>query len=105
MRVMTGWVGCVHFQEHSFAQKQAATNRRSAALRQAYTSIAGLDRHFLLQRLQPVQEIDARCPWLAAVKMARLSSLSTLSQSRYGRVVLARLKRQIEVGTENAAPS
>jgi hypothetical protein len=43
----------------------------------------------------------ARCAWLAAVKIARLSALSTPSQVGDVRgVFLTRLKRQIKVGTQ-----
>jgi hypothetical protein len=42
----------------------------------------------------------ARCAWLAAVKIARLSALHVQPVGDVGGVFLTRLKRQIKVGTE-----
>src|SRR4030081_3541910 len=50
---------------------------------------------------RPLMKSAARCAWLAAAKIARLSDLENLQPvGDVGGVVLTRLKRQIQIRTE-----
>ena len=52
---------------------------------------------------KPCRSSTARCTWLAAVKIARLSSLRTFRVGKVVGVILARLQRQVEVGAEKGS--